>query len=95
MSSSIGSTQGTPATLRPSRPYQTIVLYWEAHKGINGDGEGGLATRKQLQDALAESLQKRTAPSAEGILSSLVPGVVVQLADGLYWLSQDWQVLCL
>lgn len=91
MSSSTDSSQATPTHDRPRRPHQPVVLYWDALRGINGDGEGSLATRKQLQEAIAlfaHTLQ-------EGSCARVVPGTVVQLADGLYWLSQDWQVLCL
>jgi len=93
MSSLPVSTEGTPSLPRPSRPYRPIPLYWDLHAGINENGQGVFATRKQLQEVLA-SLGGGSL-SAEGILSNLVPGAVVQLADGLYWLSQDWQVLCL
>ncbi len=79
---------------KPHRPYQPIVLYWEDHTGINLDAQGSLATRKQLQAVLDTSKGKSPFSNSE-VLSILVPGAVVQLADGLYWLSQNWQVLCL
>lgn len=80
-----------PAVSRPNRPYQLIPLYWEAHRGLHGEGEGVLATRKQLQDAIVQFARHPQGATCLG----LAPGVVVQLSDGLYWLSQDWQVLCL
>ncbi|MBD1909768.1 MULTISPECIES: hypothetical protein [unclassified Leptolyngbya] len=91
MSSSTASSQATSPNLRPSRPYQPVVLYWDTLQGINGNGEGPLATRKQLQDAIALFARNLQESPCAGV----VPGVVVQLSDGLYWLSPDWQVLCL
>lgn len=79
---------------KPHRPYQPIVLYWEDHTGINLNAQGNLATRKQLQ-AVLDTLKGKSSFSNNKVLSILVPGAVVQLADGLYWLSQNWQILCL
>lgn len=80
-----------PNTLKPSRPYRLIPLYWNTDRGLNGEGEGGLATRRQLQTEIAQFLHGSPGVTTLG----LAPGAVVQLTDGLYWLSQDWQVLCL
>lgn len=83
----------TSSKMKPPRPYQPIVLYWEARQGLNNNAQGIPATRQQLQTVLGGL---GNAPlSNNAVLSSLVPGAVVQLADGLYWLTQDWQVLCL
>lgn len=80
-----------PVISRPSRPYHLITLSWDTHRGINEAGVGTLATRRQLQAAI-----EQIPHASQGTLAfGLAPGAVVQLADGLYWLSQDWQVLCL
>lgn len=92
MSEPGSSIEANVNSLKPRPPYSPIVLYWEAQQGINPNVQGVLATRKQLQDVLA-TLGRSTLPTE--MFSILVPGVVVQLADGLYWLNQDWQVLCL
>lgn len=55
------------------RFYQAVILHWDTQQGVNCNGEGTLASRRQLQEKSARLIQTSQYCSLLG----LFPGSVV------------------